>query len=61
MTRALLEATEMASSRSRKKTAVTLALILDQVEIDMTILVQRIAEKRRRARSRSDKLMSRAA
>lgn len=51
----------MASSRSRKKTAVTLALILDQVEIDMTALVQRIAAKRRRARSRNDKPTSRAA
>lgn len=51
----------MTSSRSRKKTAVTLALILNQVELDMAALVQRIAEKRRRARSRSDKLTSRAA
>lgn len=51
----------MTSSRSRKKTAVTLALILDQVEIDMTALVQRIAAKRRRARSRNDKPTSRAA
>ena len=61
MTRALFEAIKMASSRSRKKTAVTLALILDQVEIDMTALVQRIAAKRRRARSRNDKPTSRAA
>lgn len=44
----------MASSRSQKKTAVTLALILDQVELDMTALVERIAAKRRRARSRAD-------
>ena len=51
----------MASSRSRKKTAVTLALILDQVEIDMAALVERIAAKRRRVRSRADRHPAKAA
>ena len=51
----------MASSRSQKKTGVSLALILDQVEIDMSALVQRIVAKRRRARSRADRHPAKAA